>query len=82
MDISQPLPLLGGLSPQLFMKRHWQKKPLLDRAKLFELAGHEDAQARLVVQQPGWQLKLGPFARQEARCLLQDWQQVGWLHQL
>jgi 50S ribosomal protein L16 3-hydroxylase len=31
MDITQPLALLGGLSPQTFMKRHWQKKPLLIR---------------------------------------------------
>jgi 50S ribosomal protein L16 3-hydroxylase len=31
MDTSQPLTLLGGLSPQTFMKRHWQKKPLLIR---------------------------------------------------
>ena len=25
------LPLLGGLSPAQFMRRHWQKKPLLVR---------------------------------------------------
>ena len=31
MDIQEPLQLLGGLSPQQFMKRHWQKKPLLVR---------------------------------------------------
>ena len=31
MDITQPLALLGGQSPQAFMKRHWQKKPLLIR---------------------------------------------------
>jgi 50S ribosomal protein L16 3-hydroxylase len=31
MDTSKPLALLGGLSPQTFMKRHWQKKPLLIR---------------------------------------------------
>jgi len=90
MDISKPLPLLGGLSPQLFMKKHWQKKPLLirqaipdfkpllDRAALFELAEHEDAQARLVVQQPGqtpgWQLKSGPFARRALPPL----KQPGW----
>lgn len=90
MDISQPLTLLGGLSPQLFMKKHWQKspllirqaipdfKPLLDRAALFELAEHEDAQARLVLQQPGqmppWQLKSGPFARRSLPPL----KQPGW----
>lgn len=39
MDVAEPLQLLGGLSPQLFMKRHWQKKPLLDR-------GDPDALAR------------------------------------
>ena len=31
MDIQQPLQLLGGLTPHQFMKRHWQKKPLLVR---------------------------------------------------
>lgn len=31
MDITQPLALLGGMTPQTFMKRHWQKKPLLIR---------------------------------------------------
>ncbi len=79
MDITQALPLLGGLSPQQFMKRHWQKKPLLvrqavpgfkpllSRAELFALAANEDAQTRLVIQQPGkkpgWQLRHGPFER-------------------
>jgi hypothetical protein len=29
--IDEPTPLLGGLSPQAFMRRHWQKKPLLIR---------------------------------------------------
>lgn len=65
MDVDQPLQLLGGLSPQLFMKRHWQKKPLLvrqaipgfkpllDRGELFELASREDVQARMVIQQQG-----------------------------
>lgn len=64
MDVNQPLQLLGGLSPQLFMRRHWQKKPLLvrqaianfqpllDRAELFELASREDVQARMVIQEP------------------------------
>lgn len=65
MDVNQPLQLLGGLSPQLFMKRHWQKKPLLvrqaianirpslDRRQLFELASNEDVQARVVIQEAG-----------------------------
>jgi 50S ribosomal protein L16 3-hydroxylase len=63
MDVDQPLQLLGGLSPELFMKRHWQKKPLLirqaipgfqpllDRAALFELASREGVESRLVAQE-------------------------------
>ena len=34
MDIQQPLALLGGLTPAQFMRRHWQKKPLLVRQAL------------------------------------------------
>jgi len=65
MDTSQPLPLLGGLSPQQFMRRHWQKMPLLVRqaiphfepllsaAELFALAGREEVESRLVTQEAG-----------------------------
>ena len=77
METDQPLALLGGLSPQQFMKRHWQRKPLLVRAavpgmtplvpteRLFEMAGREEVESRLVIQQAGgrWQLRRGPFAR-------------------
>ena len=38
MDLTLKTPLLGGLSPDAFMRRHWQKKPLLIRAALPELA--------------------------------------------
>ena len=31
MDLHSPLPLLGGLTPTQFMRRHWQKRPLLVR---------------------------------------------------
>jgi len=90
MDTTQVLPLLGGLSPQLFMKRHWQKKPLLvrqaaphfkpllSRVELFDLAASEDAQTRLVIQQPGklpgWRLRQGPFQRKALPPL----KQPGW----
>jgi len=90
MDISQPLALLGGLSPQLFMKRHWQKKPLLvrqaipgfkpllDRTELFELASLEEGQARMVVQDAaeasGWRFKHGPFERRALPAL----KRPGW----
>ena len=62
MNIEEPLPLLGGLTPTAFMHRHWHKKPLvirqaipgfkplLDRAALFDLAAQEEVQSRLVVQ--------------------------------
>ena len=75
MDITQSLPLLGGLTPQQFMRRHWQKKPLLvrqalpgfkpilSRPELFALAGQEPVESRLVVQgATGWRMKSGPFA--------------------
>ena len=64
MDTSLPLALLGGLTPQQFMKRHWQKKPLLvrqaipqfqpllDRAELVDLAAQEGVESRLVEQLP------------------------------
>jgi len=76
MDIALATPLLGGLTPQAFMRRHWQKKPLLvrgaypggtppiARAELFELAARDDVQSRLVVHaEAGWTLARGPFAR-------------------
>lgn len=75
MDVNQPLELLAGLSPAQFMRRHWQKKPLLirqaipglrpllSRAELFKLAAREHVESRLIVQQPkGWRMKQGPVA--------------------
>lgn len=62
IDIDAPTPLLGGISPQVFMRRYWQKKPLLirqampgvqpplDRAALFALAAEEEVESRLIVQ--------------------------------
>ena len=76
MDTDLPLTLLGGLSPAHFMRRHWQKKPLLvrqavpgilppiGRAALFDLAGGEDVESRLLSRfDGGWRLRHGPFAR-------------------
>jgi 50S ribosomal protein L16 3-hydroxylase len=87
MDTSQHLSLLGGLSPDQFMKRHWHKKPLLirnaipgftsliDRAALTALAAQEDVASRLVVRKPkGWTLKHGPFAQKS----LPPFKQAGW----
>lgn len=78
MDVTEKLQLLGGLSPQQFMRRHWQKRPLLVRGALdvhgvlepralFALAARDDVESRLV-QQPAsdaaaWRLRRGPFGR-------------------
>jgi 50S ribosomal protein L16 3-hydroxylase len=60
MDLHAPTALLGGLSPAVFMRRHWQKRPLLvrqawpgvqpplARAALFALAARDDVESRLV----------------------------------
>jgi 50S ribosomal protein L16 3-hydroxylase len=71
-----PTALLGGLSPAQFMRRHWQKKPLLirnalpgfkpflTRQQLFAMAADEAVESRLIVHQTkGWTLKHGPLAR-------------------
>jgi len=87
MHIDQPLTLLGGLTPAQFMKRHWQRKPLLVRgavpgmqalvpaARLFELAARDDVESRLVVQdRGGWTLRQGPLARRA----IPPAKQAGW----
>lgn len=74
--VSHPLPLLGGLSPERFMQKHWQKKPLLvrqaipgvqpplDRRGLFDLAAQAQVESRLIVHgERGWTLKSGPLQR-------------------
>ena len=57
-----PLQLLGNISPAEFMRKYWQKKPLLIRAaiagfkpllsreELFTLAEQEDVESRLIVE--------------------------------
>lgn len=86
LDIDARLPLLGGLSPAQFMKRHWQKQPLLvrqalpgvqppiDRAGLAALAASDEVESRLVAQQPGdrWTLRPGPIPK------LPAWSKPQW----
>jgi 50S ribosomal protein L16 3-hydroxylase len=76
LDVHAPTPLLGGLSPARFMRRHWHKRPLLvrqampavappiERRALFDLAAQEGVESRLV-QQDGerWQARQGPLPR-------------------
>ncbi len=70
--------LLGGISPQQFLRDYWQKKPLLirqavpgfkgllDPQQLIGLACEEDVQARIVTQQRGkFGLRYSPFTQQD-----------------
>jgi 50S ribosomal protein L16 3-hydroxylase len=91
MDVSKPLALLGALSPQQFMKRHWQKKPLLirqavpgmqpllSRDELFAVAAQDGMESRLVQHTPG---KAGPGWRMRrgpfARRALPALKTPGW----
>jgi len=74
--IDAPTPLLGGLTPAQFMRRYWQKKPLLirqaipgfapliARSALFELAAQDAVESRVIEHQAkGWKLRHGPFVR-------------------
>ncbi len=76
MDISTALPLLGGLSPEQFMRRHWQKKPLVvrqalpgiqppaTRAELSRMAASEEVETRLVSSFGSqWAMRQGPLAK-------------------
>jgi 50S ribosomal protein L16 3-hydroxylase len=87
MDLNLPLPLLGGLSPSQFMRRHWQKRPLLvrqalpgvvapmPRSALFALAASDAVESRLVVHgAQGWTLRQGPLPRRALPPLSQP----GW----
>ena len=87
MDVHQPLALLAGLTPAQFMRRHWQKKPLLvrrampglkpvlSRAELFGLAAQPQVESRLVQQQSsGWRMKQGPFGPRSLPALVKP----GW----
>ncbi|MGC2048915.1 MAG: cupin domain-containing protein, partial [Gallionella sp.] len=72
------LALLGGLTVSDFLRDYWQKKPLLirralpqvadllDPRQLLALACEDDAQARLVIQQHGkFELRHSPFAAED-----------------
>jgi 50S ribosomal protein L16 3-hydroxylase len=72
--LDSPCTVLGGLTPAQFMRRHWQKKPLLvrgasadaplDRNTVFALAARDDVESRLVQRDgAGWRLQQGPIAR-------------------
>jgi 50S ribosomal protein L16 3-hydroxylase len=87
MLVDTPTDLLGGLTPSTFMRRHWQKKPLLvrqavpgvappaSRAELFALAQRDDVESRLITRQgKAWTLRPGPLPRRALPPLAQ----AGW----
>lgn len=70
------LRLLGGLTPRVFLRRHWQKRPLFVRAALPQtgklpgertlaaLAARDDVESRIVVRRGSrWQTAHGPFKK-------------------
>lgn len=72
----RPLALLGGLTPQQFMRDYWQRKPLLVRQALpnfkhslsirdiRELVSREEVESRMIWHdEHGWHMKQGPFTR-------------------
>ena len=79
--------LLGGLSAAAFLRKYWQKRPLLvrqavagfkgllSRAELFALAGRDDVESRLVRHARGRRtLTQGPFRATDLKNLpARDW---------
>ncbi|MEO6954730.1 MAG: cupin domain-containing protein [Polyangia bacterium] len=77
--------LLGGMSPERFLRDHWQKKPLLvrqavpgfggllDRDALLQLATRPDAISKLVIhharRKQRWERHDGPFGSLDASML-------------
>ncbi|MDX1548023.1 MAG: cupin domain-containing protein, partial [Rhodothermales bacterium] len=71
-----PETLLGGLTPEAFLREYWQQKPLLVRGawpgftsplapeELAGLACEDDVTSRLLLERGGdgpWQMRFGPF---------------------
>src|SRR5690554_7177963 len=85
MNIDQPLILLGGLTPQEFMTRYWQKQPLLVRQAIPDyqpnlrpvdirnLVKREEVESRMIWQEDDtWKMDTGPFKK------LPSARQPGW----
>lgn len=79
--------LPGGMVASEFLRRHWQRKPLLVRGampgagagpgkqKLFTLASRADVESRLVSHRAGrWSVEHGPLSRERlSRQPARDW---------
>ena len=87
LPFNAPLTLLGGITPEVFLKEYWHKKPLLVRGAIpaftgllspNELAGlacEEDVQSRLVsFSKKQWHCEQGPFEEERfAKLPKHDW---------
>ena len=87
MEITSKSVLLGGISPEQFMRRHWQRKPLLvrgaipafagvlNRTEMFALAARDDVESRLITHgKQGWKMRQGPLPRRALPPLTQrEW---------
>lgn len=83
MNPDTPLPHLGGLTANEFLRDYWQKKPLLVRnafpelawrlspEDMMELAQEDSIEARLVLEQgkSPWELRKGPFTAKQFKQL-------------
>lgn len=79
--------LLGGLNAATFLRRHWQKQPLLVRGAwpgfggilefddMLALACRDECEARLVLRRGNhWSVEHGPFSRKRlSRLPARDW---------
>lgn len=78
----RPLTQLGGISASDFLRRYWQKKPLLirqafagfkdplDKRAVLDLAASDDAESRLIsFDGKAWQLQNGPLAARDFRAV-------------
>ncbi|HEX8955573.1 MAG TPA: cupin domain-containing protein [Burkholderiaceae bacterium] len=71
--------LLGGLTPAVFLRDYWHKKPLVIRQaipgfsapipaeSLFEMAARDDVESRLITHARKWDMQQGPLDKLPAR---------------
>ena len=79
-SVPQRLPLLGGISAEVFLREYWQKKPLLIRnaiadfnapltkREVLTLARRDEAESRLITRHDNaWKIESGPFSSGDFR---------------
>ncbi|MCG2572207.1 cupin domain-containing protein [Acinetobacter sp. ME22] len=87
--MSQPLTILGGITAEQFLNEYWQKKPLLVRGALpeianilepndvMELALEDNVSARLIKQKDRdpnqWSVKSSPLAKSDFQKMPKLW---------